>query len=204
MQIELIKKKIKNKLPGPLHIKKYFAILLPLIEIDGETHLIYQIRAEELNTQPGEVSFPGGRVEFGESFCQAAVRETCEELCLDKEQIEILGEIDYLYTPYNFVIYAYVGILKGVKFSEIKANPAEVKKLFTVPVDFLIENPPQKHMTKVMSELGDDFPFHLIKNGIQYKFREGVRPIYFYEYQEQVIWGFTAEMTRNFINILNE
>ncbi|MFP4198713.1 MAG: NUDIX hydrolase, partial [Halanaerobium sp.] len=91
MKIKNIKEKIQNRIPGPTRIQHYFSVLIPLIEIEGETHLIYELRSKNLNTQPGEVSFPGGRIERGEEFSQAAVRECSEELLIPESKIELLG-----------------------------------------------------------------------------------------------------------------
>ena len=69
---------------------KNYAVFIPLIKIDGEDHILFEVRSKNI-TQPGEVSFPGGRVEDGEDFKNAAIRETIEELLLDREDIEYMG-----------------------------------------------------------------------------------------------------------------
>ena len=78
-----IKDKLAHYEPKPLGEKGRYAVLLPLI-YDVKTdkyQILYQVRSEHIS-QPGEVSFPGGRVENGETFQEAAIRETCEELNL--------------------------------------------------------------------------------------------------------------------------
>ena len=92
-----IKDKLAHYEPKPLGEKGRYAVLLPLI-YDVKTdkyQVLYQVRSEHIS-QPGEVSFPGGRVEDGETFQEAAIRETCEELNLAPDQIDIWGELDYL------------------------------------------------------------------------------------------------------------
>jgi 8-oxo-dGTP pyrophosphatase MutT (NUDIX family) len=89
LKIENIQEKIQNRIPGPTRIQLYFSVLIPLIEIKGQTHLIYELRSKNLSTQPGEVSFPGGRIERGEEFSQAAVRECSEELLIPEEKIDL-------------------------------------------------------------------------------------------------------------------
>ncbi|HCS11709.1 MAG TPA: CoA pyrophosphatase, partial [Clostridiales bacterium] len=95
MNIENIKNKLKNIKPKPIDFDVSFAVLVPMIEIDGELNFIYEVRSNSI-TQPGEISFPGGRIEEGESPKEAAIRETSEELLLNKANIEIIAELNYV------------------------------------------------------------------------------------------------------------
>jgi 8-oxo-dGTP pyrophosphatase MutT (NUDIX family) len=202
LKIENIKEKIQNRIPGPTRIQHYFSVLIPLIEIAGKTHLIFELRSKNLNTQPGEVSFPGGRIERGEEFSQAAVRECSEELLIPEAKIELLGETDYLITPFNFIIYAFVGKINVDSIEEIKVNNYEVEEIFTVPLDYFINHQVEKYAAVLKSEFDQDFPYHLLPQGEKYNPRQGDYQIYFYRYQGRVIWGITAEITKSFIDIL--
>jgi 8-oxo-dGTP pyrophosphatase MutT (NUDIX family) len=202
LKIENIQEKIQNRIPGPTRIQHYFSVLIPLIEIKGQTHLIYELRSKNLSTQPGEVSFPGGRIERGEEFSQAAVRECSEELLIPEEKIELLGEADYLITPFNFVIYAFVGKIKVDSIESIKVNNYEVEEIFTVPLDYFLRHQVEKYAAVLKSEFDQDFPYHLLPQGEKYNPRQGDYQIYFYRYQDRVIWGITAEITKAFIDIL--
>lgn len=202
LNIKNIKAKIKNRIPGPTRIQHYFSVLIPLIEIEGELHLIYELRSKDLSTQPGEVSFPGGRIERGEEFSQAAVRECSEELLLPEDKIELLGESDYLITPFNFVIYSFVGRIKVNSLAEIKVNKHEVEEIFTVPLSYFLNHSAEKYAAVLKSEFDQDFPYHLLPQGEKYNPRQGDYQIYFYRYQNRVIWGITAEITKTFIDIL--
>ncbi|MGZ4112577.1 MAG: NUDIX hydrolase, partial [Tumebacillaceae bacterium] len=85
------------------------AVLVPLIEQDGEIHVLFEVRAQSLRRQPGEICFPGGRLEQQDgSASETAIRETCEELGLRKEQIELVGELDVL-VGHSQLIYSFVG-----------------------------------------------------------------------------------------------
>lgn len=202
MEIKQIEEKIKGRQGHPLGVKRKYAVLLPLVEVAGDWHILYEVRAAEIR-QPGEVSFPGGGVEAEESFKEAAIRETCEELKVQPEQIELIGELDYLITPYNMILYAYVGKLH-VNPETIRPNSQEVAEVFTVPVQFFLENPPKIATVKTQMVIDEDFPFHLIPNGKDYNWREGKYLVHFYEYGEQVIWGMTARLTEHFIQILQD
>jgi 8-oxo-dGTP pyrophosphatase MutT (NUDIX family) len=202
LKIKSIKEKVQNRIPGPTRIQHYYSVLVPLIEINGEIHLIYELRSQNLKTQPGEVSFPGGRIERGEEFSQAAVRECSEELLISESKIELLGETDYLITPYNFIIYSFVGKINMNSIESIKVNNYEVEEIFTVPLKFFLNHQAEKYAAVLKSEYDQDFPYHLLPQGEKFNPRQGDYQIYFYRYQDRVIWGITAEITKAFIDII--
>jgi len=202
VDLETIEKKVGNRIGKPLEIIRRYAVLLPLILHQGELHILYEVRGKHLDTQPGEISFPGGSVECGESYREAAIRETSEELNIEQEKITIIGELDYIVSPYNFIIYPYVGLINGINSDDIDFNKEEVDHIFTVPLDFLINSEPILHHAKLDTLLDEDFPYHMIQNGKNYNWRKGKYPIYFYEYEEYIIWGMTARFTKNFVDIL--
>lgn len=199
MYLDLIKKRIKNSVIQPLGVKGKFAILLPIIEKDNKLQLLYEVRAEDMGTQPGEVSFPGGRIEKGESAREAAIRETEEELGITRDQIEIFGQIDYLVPLFNIALYPFVGYLKINSLDELDINKAEVKEVFTVPINYFLENEPETHTISCRYEINESFPYHLIPDGEDYDWRDGEYPINFYKYNGNVIWGMTARFTTNLI-----
>lgn len=198
---QIINKVIKSNI-NPIDIDNYYSVLVPLIKIDGELHLVYEVRSLEIKRQPGEISFPGGQVESGEAFKEAAVRETCEELNIKEKNIEVISELDYITSHNNFIIYPFLGYLNDIKIDSLNYSKDEVAKVFTVPLDFFLKNEPKKHIMKYKPCLHDDFPYHLVQNGKDYKWRDIEYPIYFYEYKKYIIWGLTAKITYNFVNKL--
>ncbi len=208
-KIKNISKYLADKKSQPLNINTIYSVLLPLIKDNkGNLSLLYQVRSENLTTQPGEISFPGGRVEKGETPSQAAIRETIEELGISISNIKPLGKLDFLVTPYNFAIYPYLGQLIDVSVEDINNNDNlnEIKKVFTVPLNFLINNQPEEYKINVRTKPKEnsDFPFHLIKDGHNYQWREGDYSVLFYRYQDKIIWGFTALFTYNFVENFRE
>ena len=139
MDIKDIESKITNRIPKPMDSKGKYAVLIALIENEGIWEVIYELRSKSLRSQPGEVSFPGGRVEEGETFKQAAIRETMEELNLKMDNIKVLGELDYLVSYANFSIHCFVGIISGITFDKIVPSEDEVDIIFTVPLDYFLE-----------------------------------------------------------------
>lgn len=190
--------------PKPINVEDRFSVFVPLMTIEGEICVVYELRALSLRRQPGEISFPGGKMEKGESPRYAAVRELCEELLIPSDKVQVFGETDYLITRGTSQIYSFAGLIKDIEFEDIRPNVDEVEKLFYVPLRWLMENEPKKYTMDVELIQSEDFPFELIPNGKDYKFYKGVDEILFYEYEDYVIWGFTAKITDRLIRILKE
>lgn len=194
----IIKAKLQKKSPMPVDVKNRFAVMIPLIKRKGEIHLLFEKRALTLRNQPGEISFPGGRIEKNESPWDAAIRETCEELLIEENDLEIYSEGDFLVNPYAAIIYSFIGEIKK-DFYEIIPSKAEVESIFTVPLSFFMETEPKAYTINLKVNRSEDFPYHLIPNGRDYKFKRGREEVLFYQYKGQIIWGFTAKMARRFI-----
>lgn len=197
----IIKDKLAHYEPKPLGETGRYAVLLPLLynAKNEKYQVLYQVRSEHIS-QPGEVSFPGGHVEDGETFEEAAIRETCEELNIVPNQIDIWGEIDYL-VHQGRTVHCFVGKLNIANWEDISPNE-EVARLFTVDVDTLLtENPVYYTVTSTLSD-AKDFPFFLVKNRDKYNFGYSKRHIPFYRNLTENIWGMTAMFTNRFTDIL--
>ncbi len=204
LNIEYIKDKLKERTPRSMEKIGRFAVLIPLIERNGQWEVIYEVRAIDMNTQPGEVSFPGGGLEKGESFKEAAIRETVEELNIEEENIKIIGELDYLISYADLEIHCFLATISGIDVDKVKPNPSEVDHLFTVPINFLLDNEPKAYSLEMETKYNEEFPYNLIPNGKNYNFRKSKRTIYFYEYKDYIIWGYTATMTYNLTKLLKD
>lgn len=202
LDINTIIEKVKDRIPKPLDSFQEYSVLIPLININGQWNIIFELRSMNLNTQPGEISFPGGKVEDGESFKDAAVRETMEELSINQSNIEVLGELDYLVS--NITIRCFVGLLSGVNVDKIQPNPEEVDHIFTVPLGYFLETEPKEYNLNLETKYNAEFPYNLIPNGKDYNFRKVVNKVCFYEYNDYIIWGYTAKMMKNFIKIIKD
>ena len=201
IMLEDIKKILAEHEPEPIGEQRYFSVLLPLIRVDGALHVLYEVRGEHIS-QPGDTSFPGGAVEPGESFEETAIRETMEELNIKRDNINILGEMDYIMNE-RAIIHCYVGEIVGVEKDNIRFNK-EVQEIFTVPLQYFMDNRPTYYSSTVRLEHPDDFPFELIPNGRDYKFRIGVHSVPFYHLETYRLWGFTANLTDRFVSILEQ
>lgn len=198
-----IMKKVKNHTPSILGNKTFskFAILLPLVEVKDEVHILFEIRSHQLRRQPGEICFPGGKVDpSDQSEKTAAIRETEEELGIETEDITDVFPLDYLVSPFGMLIYPYVGLIKSPE--RIKPNPSEVEETFTVPLSFFLNNKPQIHHVNVKMQPEEDFPYHLIIGGRDYNWRTRKFEEYFYIYEDKVIWGLTAKILSHFVEMV--
>jgi 8-oxo-dGTP pyrophosphatase MutT (NUDIX family) len=155
------------------------AILAPAYEHDGELHLLFTRRSWNLRAHRGEVSFPGGRVEPGESPADAARRESEEEIGLDPAAVEILGELDHLATVSSqaFIV-PLVAALNG-RPEGLVPNPGEVDAVLHVRVAELLED------GVFREEL--------------WSFGGDLTPIFFFELVGDTIWGATAALLRQLL-----
>ncbi len=167
------------------------AVLVPLIKKGGEYHVVFEVRAGSLKIQPGEICFPGGAVEAGETPKQAAARETMEELLVDHRQIRVIAPLDVLETPGSIEVTPYLGALRDYRWSYSKA---EVDHTFSVPIRWFAQHEPERYETELKTVPEESFPFEDIPGGRNYHWRRGHYDVYFYRHKEGIIWGMTAKI----------
>lgn len=184
---------LSNRIPERIeHEKeKVSAVLLPLIKKDGRYHILFEVRSNKLTHQPGEICFPGGRRESGETSMQAAIRETCEELLVSESDIQLYGPLDYFLSPAGLRIDAYLGELTNY---DGQFSKDEVSDVFAVPLEFFQNNQPERYYNKIQILPEDDFPFDKIPGGRDYPWAKGKYEVLFYEYDGYMIWGLTAKI----------
>lgn len=188
------------------------SVLIPVLIRNGEYHVLYEIRSPRLGTQPGEICFPGGRIEEGEDPEQAAVRETMEELCVREEQIEVIGTLEKVSGPGGTALYAFVGFLREYEGSYSKD---EVGQVFTLPLSWILETEPRLCRIPLERRMPPDFPYESVPGGRDYKWREQFTVIPFYPgaaplfWGEEggtapipVLWGATARVTLQFAQLM--
>ena len=173
-----------------------YAVAIPLVYINNELNVLFQVRAKNLNNQPGEISFPGGKIEENENSFIAAIRETCEELNINSNRIETLGNLDFLITQHNKIIYPYV--IHIDEDTKIEPSESEVDHIFFVPLQFFIESEPLIKTIKILSEPEEEFPYSHMVGAMEYKWIEGRGKVYIYKYKDYIIWGMTAKIMNHF------
>lgn len=195
--------KVKNRIPEVLGNKDFskYAILLPLIEKDGETHILFEVRSFDLRNQPGDICFPGGRIDSDDEDEEgAALRETVEELGIRREQISDVFPLDYIVSPFGMIVYSFAGIIDSK--AQFQPNPPEVDSLFTVPLSFFLEKDPKVYRINFDIQPEESFPYDLIAGGENYDWRTRQVDEYFYIYEDKVIWGLTAKILMHFMEII--
>ncbi|MCM8711321.1 CoA pyrophosphatase [Clostridium sp. SYSU_GA19001] len=199
--IDVINNIFKERKAGLIGDYRRNAVMILLCEENDETYIIFEERSLTLRHQPGDICLPGGKLEEGERPEETALRETLEELGLNKEDIVLIGEMDYFISPYGSIIYPFIGKLNGKK---LNPNPSEVHQIFKVPLSYFLEKEPVEYEMEIGPNLKEDFPYHLVNGGKNYKFSRGKLNQYFYKYDKYIIWGFTAIIIKSFIDIIKK
>ena len=130
------------------------AVLVPLWDTAEGPALLFEVRSAELHHHRGEVCFPGGRMEPGETPSDCALRETREELGIPTENVTLLGPLDFLHLRTEALLYPVVG---RVKPTELTLS-AEVADTFTVPLEWLRAHPPKVYRYLLRPEGTESFP----------------------------------------------
>ncbi|MBL7976276.1 MAG: CoA pyrophosphatase [Candidatus Kapabacteria bacterium] len=115
---------------------KHSAVLALLTMVNDEISVVLTLRSNNLPSHKGQISFPGGRMDDGETYEQTALRETFEEIGIPEHTITILGRLSDLYTPpSNSSIHPVVGWCS--ELPQLTLSQSEVDECFTVPLHML-------------------------------------------------------------------
>ncbi len=179
--LDSIKQKLKqiNLIEATQYKKAGVLILLLKEDKDAEYKIVFTKRSTKLKTHSGEVSFPGGKwEEVDNSLYETALRESNEEINLNIENVTKLGNLNFLLSRHKIEVNPYVGYLN--KFQEFEGN-FEIDEIFTVPISFLSDS----------------------KNVTYKEFNRKDLKVYIpsWVYNGNRIWGLTAMITADFLNI---
>lgn len=155
-------------------------VLIPLIRSGSGWSLLLTRRAENLASHSGQIAFPGGGVEGGESLQDAAIREAEEEVGIPAAHVELIGRLDDLITNSGYLVAPFIGVVDEPIEYAIQAS--EVVEAFEVPVDALLD--PQKPQVRYVT------------------FRNRKYPAYSYSYEQYDIWGLTGRMLKSFLDMV--
>jgi len=157
-------------------------VLLILHERPSGPHIIFQKRTDSVRDHKGQISFPGGAMDPGDrSVLHTALRETHEEIGVEPDHVEVLGQLDDMVTVSNFLVTPHVGWLDRYPY-EWRFSHHEVAYLLEVPLAHLRD---PKNL----------IPDRRVINGKEYTFQS-------YQFGDDLIWGATARMLGNFLDIL--
>jgi 8-oxo-dGTP pyrophosphatase MutT (NUDIX family) len=151
------------------------AVLLPIVDRPGGLSVLLTLRASDLRAHSGQVAFPGGKIDAGETPREAALREAREEIGLDERFVEPLGWLDPYFTGTGFRVAPLVALVKP-SFA-LKVNTREVDEVFETPFAFLMD--PANHRLEDREWQGRR------------------RKYYAMPHEGRYIWGATAGILRN-------
>lgn len=180
-----------------------YSVLVPVISGKEGLAILYEIRDSNMERQPGEVCFPGGMIEKGESPLSCAVRETYEEIGIPEEDIDVLCELGSVYLPGTSLMHAFLAVIPEDALEKLRLQPAEVSEVFMVSVDELLNTEPDVYMNEVNIVPDPDFPCKKVTGRDSYPWRTGKVPVPVYEVvcsdsKKRIIWGLTARITKEF------
>ncbi|MBR2935129.1 MAG: CoA pyrophosphatase [Oscillospiraceae bacterium] len=203
MTVDQLQKALNARIPAPMDATAKFAVLVPLVELEGELHLLYEVRAATLHRQPGEVCFPGGHMEDGETAVQCALRETAEELSIPPSAVRVLGPLDFICHRGGFVLYPVLAMVDAEAVKNIVPNPTEVDRVMTVPLSALGAMTPEEYSYDLVPAPGAEFPFERIGIPRNYPWNAGVVSGLIYPWQDKAIWGMTGRITQHVLSLLD-
>ena len=159
------------------------AVLLLLYCHQDKPHLVLTKRRADLKAHGGQISFPGGRHEEGETLPETAVRETCEEIGVSPSEITILGTLKEVYIPpSDFQVHPFVGWIKSGKRPNFAPSEDEVSEIIEVSLETFFDDACRKSERR--------------------KFRGDFYDIPYFDIQGHKVWGATAVMLNEFIERL--
>jgi 8-oxo-dGTP pyrophosphatase MutT (NUDIX family) len=162
--------------------QKSAVMILFVPDEDNDVSVILTIRSENLGSHSGQISFPGGRLEEGETALEAALRETHEEIGISSALIEVVAQLsDFYVMPSNSVVYPYIGILK--RLPDFQINEDEVQEIILVKLEYLLEK------ENLVSEL---WHFHSFSADVPH----------WKVHKEKNLWGATAMILSEFLEII--
>jgi len=157
------------------------AVLVPIFYKQGQYYILFTQRTQRVKEHKGQISFPGGAYEEGdETLVNTALRECAEEIGLMAHQVEVLGELDDIVTETSgYIISPFVALIPWSY--QFKVNGEEAEEIIEVPISALLDKGCLRQETKIIDG-------QTVSS-------------YFYHYQQRIIWGATATILNQFLDI---
>ena len=157
------------------------AVLIPIFYKEGEYCILFTKRTERVKDHKGQMSFPGGAYEEQDgTLLNTALRECAEEIGLAAEAVEVLGELDDMPTmTTDYLISPFVAVIPWPY--QLKVDPTEVEEIIEVPISALLDKDCLRQETEPLND--------------------GTIIGYFYYYNDRIIWGATARILNQFLDV---
>jgi 8-oxo-dGTP pyrophosphatase MutT (NUDIX family) len=179
---ELLSRRPKNRITDDRLVPS--AVLLPIYYKEGEVNILFTRRTEKVSVHKRQISFPGGAHQEGDkSLLDTALRESAEEIGLAPDRVKILGELDDEVTvDTNYIVSPFVGLIPWPY--DFKLDGWETDEVIEAPLPALLDEESWHHKTEVAAG------------------REVIA--YYYHYRGDVIWGATARILHQFLDIFTQ
>ncbi|MFA6542362.1 MAG: CoA pyrophosphatase [Bacteroidota bacterium] len=159
------------------------AVLMPIVRRNDSFMLLLTKRTDDVEHHKGQISFPGGMVDAGDSSAVGtALRETEEEIGLPREYVSLLGMLDDIHIPSGFIVTPIVGYVDALP--DLTVNKDEVAEVLHIPLEKFFD------CTLRRSEIRELL-------GVQ-------REVYFYDVWNEPVWGATAAIIKQFTDLFGE
>jgi len=159
------------------------AVLVPIYYKEGEYYILFTKRTEWLKEHKGQISFPGGaRHESDRTLLDTALRESTEEIGLAPDRVKVLGELDDILTETSsYIISPFVALIPYPY--QFKVGEQEVGEIIEAPISVLMDKDRLHQETAVLGGKALNF--------------------YVYKYKGRVIWGATAKILNQFLDVFS-
>ena len=180
MMLHQVEERLQNHQPRTIDAQLPEAAVLIPITNASEPELVFTRRAPHMNTHSGEVAFPGGKRDLSDrDLIHTALRESFEEIALPPEAVRIIGQTGSVVSRFGLEVTPIVGIMEAD--TPLRANMAELDRIFKVPLSYFLDK--------------DNLTF----NHWKLRNQDYMMPSFYYG--EYLIWGLTAVMLVEFLNI---
>jgi 8-oxo-dGTP pyrophosphatase MutT (NUDIX family) len=159
---------------------RHAAVLVPIVTHPGQPTVLLTLRASHLNSHSGQVAFPGGRIEAGETPEQAALREAAEEVGLDPRLPEVIGRLPDHLTGTGYRVTPVIGLVPPPLY--LTPDPSEVEVAFEYPLATVLDPAAPARQRS--------------------EFRGRSREFWVWPHPDHTIWGATAAMLVNLARVL--
>ena len=181
---EFIAQKLSQYQPRTLtaELQTPAAVLVAITDDRYNPEVILTRRAQHMPTHKGQIAFPGGKAEPDDADLVAtALREAYEEVALQPEAVTVVGQMGQVLSRQGFVVTPVIGVVPIAVVSQLIPNLGELDRIFTVPLSFFIDTKPMM----------DALPI-----------AEGVKQVPSFYYDDYRIWGMTAFILAEFVNLV--
>lgn len=157
------------------------AVLIPIVSTPTGLELLFTKRTQHVEHHKGQISFPGGSADESDSSpVETALRESFEEIGIDRSSISIIGMLDDIQTPTGFIVTPVVGFIEH--FPLLHINTDEVAEIISIPLENFFDD--SIRHSKIME-----------RNGMKAE-------VFFYEVWKEPVWGATAFFVKQLVDVL--